>query len=135
VGAESTTFERRKDLDRERAKAVVREYFHRLLNEKDLSVCDELLAHDYVDHDAPPDTPPGPDSTKQFVARFLRDYPDMRVRVEDIIAEGNKVAVRNVWHGTNMKSGEPFRQTGIIILRLNEAGQLAERWSAYTPMR
>ncbi len=30
-------------------KEIVQSYFHRLLNEKDLSVCDKLLSSDYVD--------------------------------------------------------------------------------------
>lgn len=119
-------------LDSERAKAVVRQYFHRLLNEKDLLVCDELLAPDYVDHDAPARTLPGPESTKTFVAAFLEEFPDMRVSIEDILAEGDRVAARIVWRGTNKDSGEEYHQMGIAILRLNAAGQLVERWSAYT---
>jgi predicted SnoaL-like aldol condensation-catalyzing enzyme len=115
----------------EQAKTIARQYFQRLLNEKDLSVCDELLARDYIDHDTPPETPPGPNETKTFVARFLDNYPDMQVRVEDAIAEGNKVVVRNIWLGTHKESGETFHQMGIVILRFNEAGQIAERWSAY----
>jgi predicted SnoaL-like aldol condensation-catalyzing enzyme len=117
------------------AKALVREYFQRLLNEKDLSVCDEMLSSDYVDHDAPADTLPGPQSTKEFVTGFLEEYPDMRVDIEDIIAEGNKVAARMVWRGNHRDSGETFHQMGIIILRLDDKGQLAERWSAYKPLR
>jgi hypothetical protein len=68
------------------------------------------------------------------MAGFLRDYPDMQVRVEDIIAEGNKVAVRNIWHGIHRETGEKFHRMGIIILHLNEAGQFVERWSAYEPI-
>ncbi|MBN2393270.1 MAG: ester cyclase [Anaerolineae bacterium] len=113
------------------AKVLVREYFHRLLNEKDLSVCDEMLSSNYLDHDAPPDTPPGPKSTKEFVAGFLEEYPDMHIDIEDILEEGNEVAVRIVWRGNHRGSGEQFHQMGIIILRLNEKGQLVERWSAY----
>lgn len=41
-------------------KEMVRSYFHLLFNEKDPSVSDELLAQDYIDHDAPERTPPGP---------------------------------------------------------------------------
>ena len=121
-------------MEPDRAKSIIREYFHRLLNDRDVSVCDELLASDYVDHDAPSDTPPGPSSTKQYMAGFLRNYPDIRIRVEDIIAEANKVAVRNIWHGTHRETGEKFHKMGIIILRLNDTGQLSERWSAYEPV-
>ena len=114
------------------AKALVREYFQRLLNEKDLSVCDEALASNYIDHDAPSDTPPGPKSTGEFVARFLEAYPDMRVDIEDIIAEGKRVAARIVWRGNHGQSGERFHQMGIVMLRLDDdKGQIVERWSAY----
>jgi predicted SnoaL-like aldol condensation-catalyzing enzyme len=113
------------------AKAIVREYFHRLLNQKDLSVCDELLAQDYIDHDAPADVPPGPGEAKRFVTQMLKDRPDIQITVEDVLAEGDRVALRNIWHWTDDESGEKRRQMGILILRLNDAGQIAERWSAY----
>jgi predicted SnoaL-like aldol condensation-catalyzing enzyme len=119
----------------EAAKALVRRYFQRLLNEKDLSACDEMLSGDYVDHDAPPDTPPGPQSVKEFVAGFLAEYPNMRVDILDIVAEGNKVAARLVWRGNHRESGAEFHQMGIIMLRLDGTGRLAERWSAYKSLR
>ena len=119
------------NIEPDAAKDLVREYFHRLLNEKDLSVCDAMLSSNYVDHDAPPDTPPGPKSTKEFVAKFLEEYPDMQIDIKDILAEENRVAARIVWRGNHRESGEMFHQLGIVILRLDEKGQLVERWSAY----
>ena len=116
----------------EDTKALVRGYFHRLLNEKDTSVCDEVLAPDYVDHDAPESTPPGPASTKQFVSGFVRDYPDLSVEIKDIFSEGNKVAVRLVWRGTHRQSGSSYDRSGIVIVHFDENGQMTERWSAYT---
>ena len=113
------------------SEEIVRDYFHRLLNEKDVSVCDEVLAEDYVDHDAPESTPPGPASTKQFVSGFAREYPDLRIEIKDIFCEGRKVAVRLIWTGTHKKSGASYRRVGIVILHLNERGQITERWSAY----
>jgi predicted SnoaL-like aldol condensation-catalyzing enzyme len=121
-------------VESEEVKNLVCEYFRRLINEKDLSVCDELLSRDYVDHDAPADTPPGPESIKQYVTMFLHDYPDMQVHIEDIIAEGNKVAVRIIWRGNHRETGEKFHKMGIIILHLNMERQLTERWSAYEPI-
>jgi predicted SnoaL-like aldol condensation-catalyzing enzyme len=119
------------NIEPDAVKDLVREYFHRLLNEKDLSVCDAMLSSNYVDHDAPPDTPPGPKSTKEFVAKFLEEYPDMQIDIKDILAEGNRVAARIVWRGNHRESGEMFHQMGIVILRLDEKGRLVERWSAY----
>ena len=114
------------------AKTVVRGYFQRLLNERDVSVCDELLAPEYVDHDAPLDTPPGPDSTKAFVTAFLDTYPDLHVQVVAIVAEMNTVVARIIWQGTDRHSGAPLAQMGMVMLRLNEQGQFVDRWSAYT---
>ena len=115
----------------EEARDLVRQYFQRLLNEKDLSVCDEMLSPEYIDHDAPADTPPGPGSVKEFIAGFLAEYPDMWVEIEDILAEGSQVAARIVWHGHHRETGNAFHQMGIIILRLNREGKFVERWSAY----
>jgi predicted ester cyclase len=86
-------------------KVLIRQYFQRLLNEKDLSVCDEMLSSDYIDHDAPSNTLPGPQSIKEFVGRFLEAYPDLHVEIEDLLAEGNKAAVRLVWHGHHRETG------------------------------
>jgi predicted SnoaL-like aldol condensation-catalyzing enzyme len=112
-------------------KTLVREYFHRLLNEKDLTVCDEMLSSEYIDHDAPADTPPGPGSIKLFVAGFLSEYPDLRVEIGNILAEGSQVAARLIWYGHHKETGEVFHQMGIIMLRLNREGEFTERWSAY----
>ena len=114
------------------AKRVIGEYFDRLLNQRDLSVCDELLSPEYVDHDAGPGAVPGPDETKAYVEEFLLQHPDMRVEVKDVLSEGDKVAVRLRWEGTNSATGEACRKDGIIILRLDADGRIAERWSAYS---
>lgn len=113
------------------AGAVVREYFQRVLNEQDLAACDALLAADYVDHDAPPDTPPGPGSIKAYLAQVFEKTPDLRVTIIELIEDSNRVAARLEWHATRRDSDAPYHQKGMILLRLNEQGQLAERWSLY----
>jgi hypothetical protein len=121
-------------MDTQLIQDLVRRYFCRLLNDRDLSVCDELLAPNYVDHDAPEGTPPGPQNTKTFVAQFLDDHPELHVTVEDLVVESNKATARLIWTGTNRHTGARFHQMGIVILHLNESGQIVERWSAYTPL-
>lgn len=121
-------------MDSNHAKAIVQRYFHQLLNERDLSVCDELLASTYVDHDAPSGTSVGPSAIKAFVAAFLDEYPDLTVEVMEMIAEANKVAARIIWRGRHRDTAMPFHLMGIVIIRLNEQGQLVERWSAYTTL-
>jgi ketosteroid isomerase-like protein len=121
-------------VDAGRAKAVVRAYFQRLLVDKDVSTCDELLAPEFIDHDAPAGTPPGPAATKRFVGAFLARHPDLRFDIEEMLGEGSRVALRARWVATDAETGAPYRQRGIVIVRVNEAGQLTERWSAYTDL-
>lgn len=115
----------------EQVRKQVVQYFDRLLNEKDFSVCDEMLAPDYVDHDAPSGSPTGPKPVKEFVAGFLDTYPDMRVEILEILSAKNKAAARLIWRGHHHITGELYHQVGIIILHLNDRGQFVERWSVY----
>ena len=115
----------------EEVRKVIREYFDRLLNQRDLTVCDELLAAGYVDHDAADEATGGPDETKSFVAGFLETYPDLHVDVQDVVVEGDRAAVRLEWQGTHSETGAVYQRHGITILRMDEDGHMAERWSAY----
>lgn len=119
------------DRSRLTPKDVVQQYFNRLLNKHDLSVCDELLAADYRDHDAPPGTLPGPASTREFVAQLLAQYPDMLVEIEDLISEESRVFARIVWHGHHHETGAEFKRTGHLAFRIDAQGRIAERRSVY----
>jgi uncharacterized glyoxalase superfamily protein PhnB len=111
---------------------VVRRYFGRLFEQRDPAVCGELLAADYVDHDAPATTAPGPGATKEYVTQLLHDVPDLVFDLHELHVDGPVVAIRASWHGTR-RDGVPWAQSGLALIRLNEAGQLVERWSAYVP--
>jgi predicted ester cyclase len=115
-------------------KNVFRNYFENLIHQKDLSVCDRVLSSNYVDHDAPGNTPSGPKATKDYVANMQETFPDMRIPIEDLIAESNQVAGRMIWKGTHGDTGEVFHRMGIVMVRLNERGQFVERWSMYADM-
>jgi ketosteroid isomerase-like protein len=111
---------------------VVRQYFHRLFVERDLSVCDELLAPGYVDHDAPDGTPAGPGATRAYVAQMFDDMPDLTVDLHEVHADAGAVMVRASWRGTR-RDGVRFEQAGLALIHVSDTGQLLERWSAYQP--
>jgi ketosteroid isomerase-like protein len=116
--------------DAEKMKQFIRNHFEEFVNRRNLEVADVNFAPDFVDHgsDVPPGTPPGPQGAKQYVGGALKRFPDMHVTVEDVIAEGDKVVVRNTWQGTDRESGKKLRFGGIVIWRVAE-GKLAERWA------
>jgi steroid delta-isomerase-like uncharacterized protein len=90
----------------EENKTTMRRYFS-VFEEGNIDLLDELLAPDYVNHTpATPDLPTGPEGVKGVVSMFLGGMPDLRVVVEDMIAEGDKVVTRYTLEGTH--EGELF---------------------------
>jgi ketosteroid isomerase-like protein len=114
----------------EEMKNFVRQHFEDFVNRRKLEVADINFAPDFVDRgaDVPPGTPPGPQGAKQYVGSALDRFPDMHVNIEDIIAEHDKVVVRNTWTGTDRTTGKRIRFTGIVIWRMKD-GKLVERWA------
>ena len=118
----------------EEMKRFVRNHFEQFVNRKNIAIGDVNFARGFVDHgaDVPPGLPPGPEGAKQYVGSVLKRIPDMRVTIDDIIAEGDKVVVRNTWTGTDRKTGRKIRFSGIVIWRI-EGRKLVERWAYLEP--
>ena len=114
----------------EESKDFVRRHFEDFVNRHDLSAADRNFAPDYQEHgaDAPPGMPPGPQGPKQYLAAAFQRFPDIHVTIEDIIAEGDKVVVRNTWRATDTTTGQKIEFAGIVIWRI-EGRKLAERWA------
>ena len=115
-------------------KAVVERMFEGLLNERRLELIDEVIAPDIVIHTPVPGVAPTREGFRQFIQVFLDAFPEQTVEVHDVVAEGDRVAVRHTHH---VRHGGPFmgmpptgRQAsvdGIEIFRM-AGGQIAEMW-------
>lgn len=116
------------------AKDFVRRHFEEFVNRKKLEVADVNLGPEFVDRgsDVPPNMPAGPAGAKAYVGAALQKFPDLHVTVEDIIAENDKVVVRNTWRATDRQSGRIIRFSGIVIWRIAHR-QLVERWAYLEP--
>lgn len=114
----------------EEMKAFIRNHFEEFVNRGNLAVADVNFASNFVDHgaDVPPGTPRGPAGAKQYVGNALKRFPDMKVTIEDIIAERDKVVVRNTWRCSDPGTGQKLQFGGIVIWRIVE-GRIAERWA------
>jgi predicted ester cyclase len=111
-------------------KDFVRKHFDDFVNKKMLDVADVNFAAEFVDHgsDVPPGLAAGPAGAKQYVGGAYKKFPDIRVEILDLIAEDDKVVVRNHWTGTDAETGQRMEFSGIVIWRV--AGrQLVERWA------
>jgi hypothetical protein len=132
LAADPGHLERSAPADQGGPEALVAEYFRRLLIDRDLSVCDELLADDYLDHDALPGTPPGPAATRAFVADLLEAHPDLTFVIDELVSIDNHVALRARWCGTNARTGTVVDMRGLLLIRVDGSGRLAERRSSYS---
>jgi steroid delta-isomerase-like uncharacterized protein len=118
-------------------KDVYRRFLDEAFNQGNVDALDEFLAPDYVDHNAPPGTPPGPGGVKQIISGFRAAFPDTHMTIEDQLAEGDRVATRYTFQGTHSgnlmgipPSGKVATMSGITIARVVD-GRMVEGWVVY----
>ncbi len=100
------------------------------INARDITALDELFDPHVIRHAA---GETGIESAKKAVASAFTTFPDRRFVVEDLIAEGDKVALRVTVHGVPTAPGEPLPII-MEIFRI-ENGRVAEVWGAGTSRR
>ena len=112
----------------EENKAMARSLFE-ALNKQNLTLLDELLAPDYVEHTM---QLKGLESLKQYMTVFWKGFPDLHVTIEDIIAEGDKVWIRVKVTGTHIgeyrglaPTGKKITLTGVDICHIID-GKIVE---------
>jgi predicted ester cyclase len=117
-------------------KAVVLASIEEGWNARRLVIFDELFASNLVDHSLPPDLPPTREGTRQLAVLYRRAFPDLRLTIEDQIAESDKVATRWTARGTHIgdlmgiaPTGKQVVVSGISVNRLL-GGKIVETWSA-----
>src|ERR1700687_4295672 len=100
-------------------KDFIRNHFEEFVNRKNVRIGEVNFAPDFVDHgaDVPSGLPPGPAGAMQYVGAALKKVPDLWVNIEDMIAEDDKVAVRNHWTGTDSASNQRLEIPGVVVLR------------------
>jgi predicted ester cyclase len=123
-------------------KELVRRHFEEIWNRQDLASADELMAQDYLEHavapfgQAEPGRVNGPAAMRQTAQWLLAQFPDLHMRIEALVAEGDLVAVRVLSEGTNLgplngvmpPTGKRFAARQSHWFRV-EDGKLAEHWA------
>jgi len=87
----------------EENKAQFRRAYEEVLNQGDLSVVDELIAPDFLNHEAPPGRDRGPESMRWLATMLRTAFPDLRFTIEELVAEGDIVAGRLTMSAVPMK--------------------------------
>jgi len=85
----------------EENKAILRhKHEEELFNKGNLAVADEIISPDYVYHSVVGEIK-GPEGVKQMVTTLRAAFPDIHFTIDDMVAEGDDVAVRYTWTGTH----------------------------------
>jgi len=111
----------------ERNKSEVIKGNDELFNKGNLSWADANFSDDYAGR--------GPEYIKEYTNSLRAAFPDLQVKIDPIIAEGNMTAWRRTHTGTHKGEYMGFQPTGrkitwhdIIISRYDENGKILEEW-------
>ena len=119
----------------EQNKALYRQFVEEVFNRGNTSAIDELVAPDFVEHEElPPGVPSGREGVKQLSIMLRSAFPDLKATIDDILAEGDKVAARMTWRGTHKgefmgipPSGKNVSVEVIDFVRF-AGGKFVEHW-------
>ena len=121
----------------EENKTIVRRWNEEVWNKGDLAAIDELFATDFVFNYPPPGAAPNREGYKQFITRNFATWADIHCTIEDMVAEGDKIAVRWTWNGTHKgefelvglaPTGKQVIMTGISVIHI-VGGKITREWT------
>lgn len=114
--------------------AIARRIPEEVATEGNLDLLDELLSADAVDHGLFGQDFHGPEGVKEQLRTVLSAFPDLEATVEDVVAEGDLVAMRVTVRGTHEgefmgiePTGNSFEGQNMVFTRV-EDGKITERW-------
>ncbi len=108
---------------------------YELLSAGDVDGFGELLADDFIEHEALPGLAPSKDGVKTFFRMQVAAFPDLRLAVEDVVADAAKVVARVRYTGTQQGEFQGMPATGkavdvqlIDIFAFADDGRVREHW-------
>jgi len=115
-------------------ETAVRNFFQRVWNEGEVEAAGDFLAAEFISHNPFDVTLRGPTEYGQGVLQYRQAFPDLVTTLEDIIAVGDRVAVRGIDRATHSgefmghpASGRRVTTTWIEIFHLRD-GKAVEGW-------
>ncbi len=120
----------------EQNKALIRRFYEEVWGKGSVAVADEIFADEYVRHDLHPGNPlPGPAGQKKIASDFRAAFPDLKIAVDVMVAEGDWVVARWTMEGTNTgqwgktaPTGKHALFSGVNIFRFSK-GKVVEIWN------
>ncbi|MBI5629470.1 MAG: ester cyclase [Elusimicrobia bacterium] len=115
-------------------KAVARRFYLEAVGGGELAHVESLVGADYVDHNAGLAAGRGPEMVRRHLAALRRTFPDFTLQIEDMVAEGDRVATRVSGRGTHLGEWKGIPPTGALIqlrgMNIDRlaGGKIVEHW-------
>lgn len=117
-------------------KALVVHWFEEVWNKGNVDAIDDMMTPACLVHGLGP-TPQTPADFKVFHAGYRNAFPDVKIVVEHMVAEGDSVAARWTAKATHLGPGlgvaatnRPAQFHGMLFARI-ENGKLVEGWNSF----
>lgn len=125
----------------EQNKVLVRQFVEEVFNRGNMIKIDEFMAPDFVEREElPPGIPPGREGVKMMTTMLRSAFPDFKATIDDLLAEGDKVVIRQTWSGTQKGEFMGIPPTGrsvsfgvIDVIRFS-GGKAVEHWGLMDSM-
>ena len=121
----------------EKNKAVIRRIYEEIFKKGNMALIDEVITPNYISHAPGGQEYKGREGFKQFITQTRNAMPDLDIKIEHIIAEGDKVAhcgkMTGTFTGEVMGIAPTGKKVTIIVTTISrfENGKEAEAWMVY----
>ena len=125
-------------MSEERNAATYRRWFDEGCSQGNVDLADELYSAEYVTHALGPQFAPTLEGLKMFIRALRQGLPDLRCPMEEVVAEGERVAGRFSLQGTHTgtllgipATGQQVNAGVMVVARFDERGKWVEDWACW----
>jgi predicted ester cyclase len=119
---------------------VTHEFVEKVLNNGDMKFAEDHTDANFVEHNPAPGQPQGLEGFKKWLTEWRAAFPDGKITIDDIIAQGDKVVIRNTFTGTHkgpfmgmQPTNKSVKVEGIDIVRIVN-GKQTDHWGQFDVM-
>ena len=127
-------------MEADELRALCHRFYSEVFNQGKLDLIDEMMADDFVEHEEMPGMPTDKEAPRMFIGMMRDAFPDANATIEDMVVEGNTVAVRARMSGTHKgefmgipPTGNKFDVQAIDIIMFRD-GKAIAHWGVTDSM-
>ncbi|WP_429399743.1 ester cyclase [Mucilaginibacter lappiensis] len=122
--------------EQELNKTIVRRFNHEVLEQESFTAFQEIVSRGFINHTAPAGVDNGFQATFDFIGQVMKKaFPDLKVEIKDMVAEGNKVFTYKLFHATHTGDFMGIKGSGkqvvmpVMDIIYLKGGMYTDHWS------